>query len=137
MADRFGRNFLLLQGPHGPFFSQLGTLVEQTGATAWRVGFNGGDAFFWRNKARFIAHAEGLEVWPAVLSTIIAEKPITDIVLYGDTRPIHAEAIKLAKPICGAKTCPTKTVTGLALQTCFKAGDANLDGYLGQFCALR
>ena len=87
MADGFGRYFLLLQGPHGPFFSQLGTLVEQTGATAWRVGFNGGDAFFWRNKARFIAHAEGLEVWAAVLSTIIAEKPITDIVLYGDTRP--------------------------------------------------
>ena len=57
MADGFGRNFLLLQDPHGPFFSQLGTLVEQTGATAWRVGFNGGDAFFWRNKARFIAHA--------------------------------------------------------------------------------
>ena len=73
MADRFGRNFLLLQGPHGPFFSQLGTLVEQTGATAWQVGFNGGDAFFWRNKARFIAHAEGLGASPAVLSTIIAE----------------------------------------------------------------
>ena len=99
MADGFGRNFLLLQGPHGPFFNQLGTLVEQTGATAWRVGFNGGDAFFWRNKARFIAHAEGFEAWPAVLSTIIAEKSITDIVLYGDTRPIHAEAIKRAKAL--------------------------------------
>ena len=94
MADGFGRNFLLLQGPHGPFFSQLGTLVEQTGATAWRVGFNGSDAFFWRNKARFIAHAKGLETWPAVLSTIIAEKSITDIVLYGDTRPIHAQGHK-------------------------------------------
>ena len=34
-----------------------------------------------------------------MLSTIIAEKPITDIVLYGDTRPIHAEAIKLAKAL--------------------------------------
>jgi capsular polysaccharide export protein len=31
------------------------------------------------------------------LSKIIAEKSITDIVLYGDTRPLHAEAIKLAK----------------------------------------
>ena len=55
--------------------------------------------FFWRNKARFIAHAKGLEAWPAVLSTIIAEKSITDIVLYGDTRPTHAEAIKLAKAL--------------------------------------
>ena len=50
MADGFGRNFLLLQGPHGPFFSQLGALVEQTGATAWRVGFYGSDAFFGATK---------------------------------------------------------------------------------------
>ncbi|MDB2399352.1 hypothetical protein N9W18_05495 [Planktomarina sp.] len=34
MADGFGRNFLLLQGPHGPFFRQLGQLLEQTGAAA-------------------------------------------------------------------------------------------------------
>ena len=99
MEDGFGHNFMMLQGSHCPFFSQLGTLFEQTGATAWLVGFNGGDAFFWRNKARFIAHAKGLEAWPAVLSTIIADKSITDIVLNGDTRPIHAEAIKLAKAL--------------------------------------
>ena len=97
MSDGFGRNFLLLQGPHGPFFNQLGQLLDQTGAKAWRVGFNGGDAFFWSNKARFIAHTDSLEAWPEALSKIIAEKTITDIVLYGDTRPLHAEAIKLAK----------------------------------------
>ena len=71
--------------------------MDQTGAKAWRVGFNGGDAFFWCNKARFIAHTDSLEAWPEALSKIIAEKSITDIVLYGDTRPLHAEAIKLAK----------------------------------------
>ena len=88
---------MLLQGPHGPFFNQLGQLLDQTGAKAWRVGFNGGDAFFWCDKARFIAHTDSLEAWPETLSKIIAEKSITDIVLYGDTRPLHAEAIKLAK----------------------------------------
>ena len=56
MADGFGRIFMLLQSLQNPFFIQLGTLLEQTGATAWRVGFNGSDAFFWRNKAGFIAH---------------------------------------------------------------------------------
>ena len=61
------------------------------------MGFNGSDAFFWSNKARFIAHTDSLEAWPEALSKIIAEKTITDIVLYGDTRPLHAEAIKLAK----------------------------------------
>ena len=86
MSDGFGRNFLLLQGPHGPFFNQLGQLLDQTGAKAWRVGFNGGDAFFWSNKACFIAHTDSLEAWPEVLSKIIAEKSITDIVLYGGRR---------------------------------------------------
>ena len=137
MADRFGRNFLLLQGPHGPFFSQLGTLVEQTGATAWRVGFNDGDAFFLAQQSPFHRPCRRSRGFAGRAQHDHCGESITDIVLYGDTRPIHAEAIKLAKPICGAKTCPTKTVTGLALQTCFKAGDANLDGYLGQFCALR
>ena len=99
MSDGFGRNFLLLQGPHGPFFNQLGQLLDQTGAKAWRVGFNGGDAFFWSNKACFIIHTDSLEAWPEALSKIIAEKSITDIVLYGDTRPVHAEAIKLAKAL--------------------------------------
>ena len=61
------------------------------------MGFNGSDAFFWSNKARFIAYTDSLEAWPEALSKIIAEKTITDIVLYGDTRPLHAEAIKLAK----------------------------------------
>ena len=34
-----------------------------------------------------------------MLSTIITEKSITDIVLFGDTRPIHAQGIKLAKAL--------------------------------------
>mgnify|MGYP007042152037 FL=1 len=74
MADRFGCNFCLLQGPHGPIFSQLGQFLEQAGARAWRASFNGGDAFFWGNKARFIAHTESVETWPAALSKIIAER---------------------------------------------------------------
>ena len=74
MANRFGRNFRLLQGPHGPFFCQLWQFLEQAGARAWRANFNGGDEFFWGNKARFIAHTESVETWPAALSKIIAEK---------------------------------------------------------------
>jgi capsular polysaccharide export protein len=46
MSDGFGRNFLLLKGPHGPFFNQLGQLLEQTGAKAWQIVFNGGNPFF-------------------------------------------------------------------------------------------
>lgn len=86
------RVFLFLQGPHGPFFDQLAALLRAAGTEVWRVGFNAGDAFFWSDKDRFIAHTGTPEEWPDHLARIIAEKNVTDLVLYGDVRPLHAGA---------------------------------------------
>ncbi|WP_406721140.1 capsule biosynthesis protein CapA [Thioclava litoralis] len=91
------RHFLLLQGPHGPFFRQLGEMLGRAGATVWRVGFNGGDAAFWNDDARFIPWQGKAEDWPEAVSDLLLEKRITDIVLYGDTRAIHAQAILAAR----------------------------------------
>lgn len=90
------RAFLLLQGPHGPFFHSLARMLRQTGAAVWRVGFNAGDRAFWPDGAHYIAFRGWAEDWPDRLRRILAEKAITDIVLYGDTRPIHAHAIRIA-----------------------------------------
>ncbi|RNF33007.1 capsule biosynthesis protein CapA [Paracoccus methylarcula] len=90
------RVFLLLQGPHGPFFDRLSRILRASGADVWRCGFNAGDEFFWSDKLRFIRHTGTLQDWPAHLEQILAEKNVTDIVLYGDVRPIHATARKLA-----------------------------------------
>ncbi|MDO5371212.1 capsule biosynthesis protein [Paracoccus sp. (in: a-proteobacteria)] len=90
------RVFLLLQGPHGPFFDRLARLLRAAGATTWRVGFNAGDEFFWRDRARFVAHSAGPDAWPDHLERLITEKKVTDIVLYGDVRPIHAAAREAA-----------------------------------------
>ncbi len=45
------RKFLFLQGPHGPFFSQLVVKIAATGADVARIGFYLGDAAFWPRKA--------------------------------------------------------------------------------------
>nr|WP_134725746.1 capsule biosynthesis protein CapA [Paracoccus luteus] len=82
----------MLQGPHGPFFDRLGRLIRAAGAQVWRVGFNAGDEWFWRDRARFIPHDGPPGDWPAHLDRLIDEKGVTDIVLYGDVRPIHAAA---------------------------------------------
>ncbi|MFV0292586.1 MAG: capsule biosynthesis protein [Paracoccus sp. (in: a-proteobacteria)] len=89
--------FLLLQGPHGPFFNRLGQLLDNTGAQIWRVAFNAGDAFFWKAKDRLIRHKGAPEDWPDHLASIIESKGITDIVLYGDVRPVHAAAREAAQ----------------------------------------
>ncbi|WP_363323859.1 capsule biosynthesis protein CapA [uncultured Paracoccus sp.] len=70
--------------------------MRAAGACVWRVGFNAGDEFFWSDKARFIRHAGPVEDWPAHLERIIAERHVTDIVLYGDVRPVHAAARRAA-----------------------------------------
>ena len=92
-----GRRILFLQGPHGPFFWRLGRMLRAAGAEIWRVGFNRGDEAFWRDPASYIAYCGRPEDWPARLEEIFEQKAITDIVLYGDTRPIHAQAVQAAR----------------------------------------
>ncbi len=93
------RRFLFLQGPHGPFFRRLGAMLRTAGAEVWRVGFNAGDAAFWPGDASYIPFQERPEAWPHRFRALVAEHGITDIVLYGDTRPIHAEAVRAANTL--------------------------------------
>lgn len=92
-----GRHFLLLQGPHGPFFRLLGGMLTASGAQVWRVGFNGGDAVMWGQRDSYIPFLGAAETWPEVCGAILEDKRITDLVLYGDTRPVHAQAAALAR----------------------------------------
>jgi capsular polysaccharide export protein len=91
------RRFLFLQGPHGPFFAALARMLSDAGAVCWRVGFNAGDAVFWGARPRYIAYRGTPEDWPETFGRIIDDLGITDVVLYGDTRPVHAAAVARAK----------------------------------------
>mgnify|MGYP000674915546 CR=1 FL=1 len=91
------RNFLFLQGPHGPFFDGLGKMLVQAGCSVWRIGFNAGDQFFWRQRQQYIPFTAPPQDWPEFFTRTCEAHAITDIVLYGDTRRIHAEAIDLAR----------------------------------------
>lgn len=92
-----GRRFLFLQGPHGPFFRQLGDMLRRAGAEVWRVGFNRGDETFWHPAPGFIAYTGPWEDWPEHVDDLLERHAITDLVLYGDARFIHAEAIRVAR----------------------------------------
>jgi len=90
------RRFLFLQGPHGPFFARLGKMLTDAGAQVWRVGFNRGDLAFWPH-AGMIPYRGSHEDWPVTCAKLLGAHAITDLVLYGDTRPIHAHAIAAAR----------------------------------------
>ncbi len=91
------RRFLFLQGPHGPFFHSLGRMLRAAGAEVWRVGFNAGDRAFWFRGEGYIPYQAPPGNWPGTFTALLDEHRITDIVLYGDTRPLHAQAIAIAR----------------------------------------
>jgi capsular polysaccharide export protein len=74
-------------------------MLASAGAEVWRVGFNRGDRAFWPRTESYIPFRALPEAWPATFRALVAEKSITDIVLYGDTRPIHAQAVAEARAL--------------------------------------
>jgi capsular polysaccharide export protein len=92
-----GKTFLFLQGPHGPWFDRLSRMLRRAGANTLRVGFNRGDRAFWSDRASFIAFQGRPEEWAATCAELFDRHTVTDLVLYGDTRPIHAQAIAEAR----------------------------------------
>ncbi len=72
-------------------------MLARSGATCWRVGFNRGDRAFWADAASYIPFRGRPEDWPATLDRLLTDKSVTDLVLYGDTRPIHAQAVQIAR----------------------------------------
>ena len=91
------RVYLFLQGPHGPFFHLLAGQLRRTGAEVRRVGFNAGDRAFWFHRESYIPFAGEAADWPATVRALIADHGVTDLVLYGDTRFVHAAAITEAR----------------------------------------
>jgi len=91
-----GRVFLFLQGMATRFFERLGQALAERGHAVHRVNFNGGDRAFWRlpGATDFGGRPED---WPEFLDRLITEREISDIILFGDCRPLHRAAIRVAE----------------------------------------
>ena len=74
-------------------------MLRAAGTEVWRVGFNAGDRAFWFGGPGFIPFRGRPDAWPETLRSILSDHAITDIVLYGDTRPIHAQAVDIARSL--------------------------------------
>ncbi len=90
------RCFLFLQGPHGPFFAALSRKLRVAGARTCRIGFNSADRLFWTGPG-YLAYRDTPEQFAAMLTDYIAEQGVTDIVLYGSSRPVHRIALDVAR----------------------------------------
>ena len=93
---RPSRSFLFLQGLATDFFVRLGDALAARGHAVRRVNFNAGDALFWSRPGSFDYTGRPAE-WPRMLDRLVVAHGVTDLVLFGDCRPLHAAAIPVAQ----------------------------------------
>ncbi len=84
------REILFLQGPPGSFFRDLAEALDARGHGVHRINFNGGDLLDWRGEG--VNYAGGDAAWPVFLTRLVRARGITDLVLFGDCRPLHRNA---------------------------------------------
>lgn len=89
------RRFLFLQGPPGPFFRQLGEALAQCGVEVHRINLSGGDRYDWKHGA--VEYRGRMKNWPLFFDRYLQDQHITDVVLFGDCRPVHRVALRLAQ----------------------------------------
>lgn len=88
------RAYLFLQGPPGPFFYRLGSTLRQHGFAVHRINFNGGDRADWREGA--VDYSGRAQDWPHYFDRFVVQQGITDLILFGDCRPLHEAAHGMA-----------------------------------------
>ncbi len=89
------RSFLFLQGVCSPFFARLGAQLAADGHRVVKINFTGGDVAYWRMRPALLFRGTAAEL-PAFLDEQYRRFGITDQILFGDRRPVHRPAVKLA-----------------------------------------
>ena len=94
------RSFLFLQGPHGSFFRELGRELSSKGADVTRVNLCGGDVWDWPFGA--LCYHGRTSDWSEWIARLMERREVTDLLVYGDWRPHHREAVHIAR-LCGIR----------------------------------
>lgn len=90
------RAFLFLQGPSSPLFMKIAERLEAAGRPCFRVNLHAGDRLFWR-RGGAVAYRGKPEDWGVFIRRLLAERNIGALVLLGEERPYHAEALRAAR----------------------------------------
>jgi len=88
------RAFLFLQGPPGPLLHQLASAMREQEMKVERINICAGDQIDWPEPATNFRGR--FRDWPCFLDNFLREHQITDILLFGDCRPYHVSARRVA-----------------------------------------
>lgn len=92
------RHFLFLQGMPCDFFRLVGNALETQGHRISRINLCFADWLFWHD-VRAINYRGRLENWETFLRRFIQSNQITDLVLLGEQRKYHKQAVVVAQSL--------------------------------------
>ena len=87
---------IMLQGPVGGFFRHLKRALVRRGFQVVKVNFNGGDAFFSIGDGG-VHYRDGMAAWKGSFERMVSTERPNAIVLFGDERPVHRVARRVAR----------------------------------------
>lgn len=92
------KRVLLLQGPSSPFFARVGRALRALGADVTRIGFCPGDRLYWsRASGTYVPYSGDRAAWPGYLRAFVDDHGVTDILMLGDGRDVHADAVQASR----------------------------------------
>ena len=91
-----GRHYLFLQGPLSPLYRRVGRRLMAVGHEVTRINFCGGDWLHWHG-SETMAYRGRRSDWASRVAEMLVCRGVTDLVLHGDTRPYHREAVEQAE----------------------------------------
>ena len=88
------RAFAFLQGPPGPLFFQLAEELRHRGNQVHRINLSAGDRVDWPGQATDFRGR--FSDWAVYFDIFLRKQRITDLLLFGDCRPYHVTARRIA-----------------------------------------
>lgn len=88
--------YLFLQGPASPLFSMIAENLTRAGHTCYRINLNFGDQLFW-SRGEAVNYRGRPQNWGNFIRKFLKDQDIKTIILFGEERPYHQEAIMAAK----------------------------------------
>lgn len=92
------RHFLFLQGMPCLFFPHLAERLRAGGAQTSHISLCLGDQIFWHGP-KAVNYRGSYAAWPAYIETFLRQNNVTDLILLGEKRYYHREAVAIAQQL--------------------------------------
>ena len=89
-------HFVFIQGMPSPFFCQIGALLRDRGCRVTRINLCVGDWLYWSGECS-LSYRGRYADWSTFISEYFDQNAVTDLVLLGEQRRYHKEAVAVAQ----------------------------------------